>query len=139
MTTEKQDTEEYRPPLARLKMPDMQHASTKIRWLVALGYPPKEIAPFLGVRYQMVRNVMNTEPKRAAREDLPPLDVEVLDIETDLEAMERQALEQEMAAQRAEARGAQRATNRARRKAREQEQNNEDLDHEDYGAGDGDD
>lgn len=80
----------------------MQHTSTKIRWYAALGYKPAEIQKRLGVLYQQVRNVMTTVPKRAAREDLPPLVIELLAIDDDLEAMDKHHLEAQMAAQRIE-------------------------------------
>lgn len=78
----------------------MQHLSTRIRWYFALGYKPAEIQKRTGVLYQQVRNVITTKPKRAAREDLPPLVVEVVEVDDDLEAMDKHFLEQEMAAQR---------------------------------------
>lgn len=113
------ESEENRlPPIHRIKEPPMRHASTRIRWYRGLGYEVKEIASYLGVRYQQVRNVVTTEPKRAAREDLPAFVIELLDLETDLEAMENQALMTEMAAQRAQDRQAKKATNRARRALR---------------------
>lgn len=106
------------PPIHRVREPKMHHMSTRIRWYKGLGYEVKEIASYLGVRYQQVRNVVTTEPKRAAREDLPAFVIELLDLETDLEAMEAQALTVEMAAQRAQDRQAKKATNRARRALR---------------------
>lgn len=104
------------PPIHRIREPHMHHMSTRIRWFKALGYEVKEISAFLGVRYQQVRNVVTTQPKRMAREDLPPLTVELLDLETDLEAMESQALTQQMAAQRSQDRSARKETNKARRR-----------------------
>lgn len=88
------------PPIHRVREPKMAHTSTRIRWFAALGYKPLEIHKLLGVRYQQVRNVLNTEPKRAAREDLPPLTIELYDLSTDLELMEDAALTENMAAQR---------------------------------------
>lgn len=122
------------PPIARIKMPEgAKITSTKIRWLAGVGYEPKEIAPYLGVRYQQVRNVLTNPPKRASREDVPPLVVERLSVcDDDLENMDRHFFELEMQAHRAESRKTQRATNAARRKLREQEAGNEDLDREDY-------
>lgn len=101
------------PPIHRIKEPLMRHASTRIRWFSALGYTNAEIHKHLGVRYQQVRNVLTTTPKRMAREDVPPLEFSVMDVETDLEAMESQALVDNMAAQRAEDRAARK---RARRR-----------------------
>jgi hypothetical protein len=127
------------PPIARIKMPEeMKIVSTKIRWLSGVGYVAREIAPFLGVRYQQVRNVLSNPPKRAAREDLPPLVVEVLRLTEDmLEIADQQHLEQQMAAQRSEHRRERKATNKARREAErnltEDDFGNEALDDESYG------
>lgn len=102
-----EDTQEPSlPPIAHIKPPAMQHTSTKIRWYLGLGYTVKEVSSFLGVRYQQVRNVGITAPKRAAREDVPPYIIEVWEVDDDLEAMEAHALEQQMAAQREEDRKA---------------------------------
>lgn len=109
------------PPIHRIKEPPMHHMSTRIRWYRALGYEVKEISAYLGVRYQQVRNVVTTQPKRMAREDLPALTVELLDLETDLEAMEAQALQMNMAAQRNQDRQARKETNKARRRLKAQE------------------
>jgi DNA-binding transcriptional MerR regulator len=103
------------PPIHRIKEPPMHHMSTRIRWFKALGYEVKEISAYLGVRYQQVRNVVTTTPKRMAREDLPAITIELLDMETDLELMESQALMENMAVQRAQDRKAKKATNAARR------------------------
>jgi hypothetical protein len=100
------------PPIHRVKEPKMVHTSTRIRWFAALGYEKGEIHRHLGVRYQQVRNVLTTSPKRMAREDLPPLKFEVFDVETDLEAMEAQALVDNMAAQRLQDREARKASRR---------------------------
>ncbi|MEB3029694.1 hypothetical protein VJI72_07850, partial [Parvimonas micra] len=53
------------PPIHRVKPPEMHHMSTKIRWYIALGYTVGEVSKFLGLRYQQVRNVATTTPKRA--------------------------------------------------------------------------
>lgn len=127
------------PPIGRIKMPeDIKITSTKIRWLSAIGYIPREIAPYLGVRYQQVRNVLSNPPKRAAREDLPPLTVEVLRLTEDmLEVADEEHLRQQMAAQRAEHRQEHKRTNKARRAAEkgltENDFGNEALDDESYG------
>ena len=115
------------PPIHRIKEPPMHHMSTRIRWYKGLGYEVKEISAYLGVRYQQVRNVVTTEPKRAAREDLPAYVIELLDLETDLEAMESQALTNEMAAQRAQDRQARKAINAKRRRARLASEAGEDM------------
>lgn len=106
------------PPIGHVVEPAMHHMSTRIRWYYALGYSVKEIAGKTGARYQQVRNVVTTEPKRAAREDLPDLTFELAPIEDVFEAMEHQALLDNMGAQRSQAR---------RAPVRE-----EDLDDEDY-------
>ena len=103
------------PPIHHIREPKMQHMSTRIRWYLSLGYPVKEVSKFLGVRYQQVRNVKTVEPKRAAREDIPPLWIVLHDVQDDLEAMDAHALEMEMAQQRAEDRSAKRQANAARR------------------------
>lgn len=90
------------PPISHIKPPEMRHTSTKIRWYLGLGYTVKEVSGFLGVRYQQVRNVATVEPKRAAREDVPPYIIECWEIADDLEAMADHALDQQMAAQRAQ-------------------------------------
>ena len=92
------------PPITHVKPPDMKHTSTKIRWWLGLGYEVREVANLLGVRYQQVRNVGTTEPKRAAREDVPPFIIELFDLDDDLEAMDKHAMEQQMAAIRNERR-----------------------------------
>ena len=104
------------PPIHHIKQHKMQHMSTKIRWFCGLGYTVKEVSSFLGVRYQQVRNVATTTPKRAAREDVPPFIIETFDVEDDLEAMEAHALEVEMAAQREQDR---KARKDARRKPKD--------------------
>jgi hypothetical protein len=96
------------PPIHRIKPPKMQHNATKIRWYLGIGYTVKEVSNFLGIRYQQVRNVGVTAPKRAAREDVPPYVIELFDIEDDFEAMEHAALEQQMMAQRNQDRQARR-------------------------------
>lgn len=67
--------EGHLPPINDILIPSTTTKSALIRWLFALGYQVKEIYPFLGVKYQMVRNITTNVPKRAAREDLPPLEV----------------------------------------------------------------
>lgn len=109
------------PPIHRIKEPQMLYMSTRIRWFYALGYTVGEIHNHLGLRYQQVRNVVTTQPKRASREDVPALDIEVFDVETDLEAMEAQALVDNMAAQRAEERALKKKSGAARRAARQAE------------------
>lgn len=64
------------PPLNMIVIPDTTTKSATIRWLHGLGYSVNEIHKGLGLKYQMVRNIVTTIPKRAAREDLPPPYVE---------------------------------------------------------------
>lgn len=105
------------PPIHRIYLPpEMKVISTKIRWLSGIGYIPREIAPYLGVRYQQVRNVLSNPPKRAAREDLPELTVRVLEITDDnLELMDEHAMRQQLSASRKTHRDEQKATNKLRR------------------------
>jgi hypothetical protein len=105
------------PPIGRIILPaEVKITSTKIRWLSALGYEPREIAPYLGCRYQQVRNVLQNPPKRAAREDLPPLTVKVMRLSDDmLEIADQEAMRQQMAAQRTAHLKERRDTNKARR------------------------
>lgn len=84
------------PDIGQIKMPEMKVVSTKIRWLSALGYSKSDIQKFLNVRYQQVRNVLTTIPKRAAREDLPPLVIELMDPIDDIQAIMDTALEQSL-------------------------------------------
>lgn len=124
------------PPIGRIRMPQgIKVTSTKIRWLDSVGYLAREIAPYLGVRYQQVRNVLQNPPKRAAREDLPPPVVEVLELSHDmLEIADEQHLEMQMAAQRNEHRAERKRVNKARREAlaAADQPGNEELDNEDY-------
>lgn len=69
----------YLPPIYRIKLPETRTKSALIRWLWELGYSVKAISGSLGIRYQQVRNVVTTEPKRATREDMPELVIELAD------------------------------------------------------------
>lgn len=97
------------PPIAHIKPPVMKHTSTKIRWYLGLGFTVKEVSDWLGVRYQQVRNVGVQTPKRAAREDVPPYIIELWEVDDDLEAMDKHAMEQQMAVSRAESRAVRKA------------------------------
>ena len=130
------------PPIGRILMPpEIKITSTKIRWLSAIGYLPREIAPYLGCRYQQVRNVLQNPPKRAAREDLPPLVVKVMRLSEDmLEIADEEAGRQNMAAQRNQHRKERKETNRRRRELAtknngltEDDFENEAVDDEHYG------
>lgn len=75
------DESKYLPPIHRIKLPQVKTQTALIRWLFELGYPVKDISNGLNVRYQQVRNMVTTVPKRAAREDMPPLQIELLEME----------------------------------------------------------
>jgi hypothetical protein len=95
----------YLPPIHRLKLPETRTQSALIRWLWELGYPVKAIHKGLNVRYQQVRNIVTTEPKRAAREDMPPLRIELAEMEDVVDTLLGQALEADfLAARKAERR-----------------------------------
>lgn len=66
------------PPIEMIQIPVTEGGtkSVRIRWLKALGYTVNEISKGLMIKYQMVRNITTNQPKRAAREDLPPLIVQ---------------------------------------------------------------
>lgn len=117
------------PPISHVKPPPMRHMSTKIRWYLGLGFTVKEVSTFLGVRYQQVRNVGVVEPKRAAREDVPPFIIETWEVDDDLEAMEAHALEVEMAAQRDQDRAARKEANKNGRQRRDLERDDDDNEH----------
>lgn len=71
----------YLPPIHRIQLPQTKTQSALIRWLWIVGYQVKDISRGLNVRYQQVRNIITTEPKRAAREDMPPLEVCLAELE----------------------------------------------------------
>jgi hypothetical protein len=83
----------YLPPIHRIKLPKTKTQSCLIRWLFLLGYQVKDISRGLNVRYQQVRNIVTTEPKRAAREDLPPLEIALAPMEDVVDALLGDALE----------------------------------------------
>jgi hypothetical protein len=117
------------PPIARIVIPDAAKlTSTKIRWLAALGYEPREIHHKLGVRYQQVRNVLTQPPKRMAREDLPPLEIRLFELGDDLEAMDQHAFQEEMAAHRKESNKNRREINRKRRQLAEEHTDEDEVD-----------
>lgn len=64
------------PPISDIVVPKTATKSAMIRWLVAMGYSVLDIHHWSGIQYQMVRNIAKSTPKRAAREDLPPLVLE---------------------------------------------------------------
>lgn len=77
LVTDVQPTASTLPPINALKMPDLKTKSAKIRWLTSLGYSRRQIADFLGILYQHVRNIQMQVPKRAAQEALPPAVIEL--------------------------------------------------------------
>lgn len=91
----------YLPPLARLKIPETKTQSAKVRWLAAMGYSVRDISVGTGIKYQQVRNMVTTVPKRAAREDMPPLEVELLDPVDDVQAIMDAELDRSLGAARA--------------------------------------
>ena len=97
------------PPIETIVIPDCATKSAKIRWLKAMGYSVKEVANHLGIRYQMVRNIWTSEPKRAAREDLPPLEFVYREEVDDIQAIMDMALEDSLKAERKQRKAEQRA------------------------------
>ena len=121
----------YLPPIQRLVMPQTVTQSALVRWLWALGYSVKDIHHGTGIRYQQVRNMVTSQPKRATREDLPPLEIKVMEPEDAVQLIMDQALDASvMAGRSAERKGAAKAR-RAKGKTPDDE-GNEDLDDENY-------
>lgn len=75
------------PLLKDIQLPVSKTKSHTIRWLWAVGYTVQQISNGLGIKYQMVRNIAYSEPKRAAREDLGSLDVRLKPTLTNLELL----------------------------------------------------
>lgn len=90
------------PPMSDIYKPPTLTKSALIRWLNKLGYTVGEIHKGLGIKYQMVRNITTTIPKRAAREDLPALVITYLPEKDFLEAALDGALEASLLAERKE-------------------------------------
>lgn len=65
--------EGYLPNIAAVEPPNTTTKSALIRWYHDVGFSASEIYNYLGVKYQMVRNIVTNVPKRAAREDTPDL------------------------------------------------------------------
>ncbi len=84
------------PDISQIVLPEMKVTSTRIRWLLAMGYSINQIHHGLGLRYQQVRNVATTTPKRAAREDLPPLVLVLRDPIDDVQAIMDMALDESL-------------------------------------------
>lgn len=121
---------QYLPPLHRIKFPETRTQSCLIRWLFGVGYRVKDISKGLNVRYQQVRNIVTTQPKRAAREDLPPLNIELADIEDVVDTL----LGDELERTHLEARKQEKRDEKARKRAaRELEPAGAELDDENYG------
>lgn len=115
----------YLPPIIRIKIPKTQTQSALIRWLAGVGYQTKDIAKFLDKRYQQVRNILVTQPKRAAREDLPELVIELADMPDAVDMLLDMGLERTFAEER---QGKKKRMRDAQRRA--DEAGNEDLDME---------
>lgn len=88
------------PEIGAIEIPPVKVMSTKIRWLAAMGYKPADISRYLMVRYQQVRNVITTQPKRAAREDLPELKLVLKEPVDDIQAIMDAELEKSLRAGR---------------------------------------
>lgn len=88
------------PPIEAIRMPQTATKSGLVRWLWAMGYPVKDIYSHLGMKYQMVRNIVTTQPKRAAREDLPPMVAEYKPDIDDVQAIMDNALDESVLAER---------------------------------------
>lgn len=118
------------PPLHRLKLPKLRTQTALVRWLFELGYEIKDIHKGLNIRYQQVRNMVKTIPKRAAREDLPPLIIELLEMEDVADMLLGEAMERDFAsARKAELKA-------SRQKARDPEElPGSELDDENYQEG----
>lgn len=95
---------EWLPPIVRLRIPKVRTQTAKVRWLWAVGYPIKEIAKGTGIKYQQVRNMIVNQPKRAAREDLPPIPpeapLEMKELVDDIQAIMDDELERSLRAGR---------------------------------------
>jgi hypothetical protein len=100
------------PPIADIVVPKTATKSAMIRWLCAMGYSVKEISASTGIVYQMVRNISLSQPKRAAREDLPPLVIEYREQEDLITAAMDGALDAAMASQRKERKKAEKVQRR---------------------------
>lgn len=109
---EKKAGNEALPPIETVVPPKTQTKTALIRWYRAVGYEVAEIARYMNVRYQQVRNVTTNLPKRAAREDLPPLVVEQREVSDLFEAAMDGALEQSLLAGRKERKAEEKADRR---------------------------
>jgi predicted transcriptional regulator len=122
----------YLPPIHRIVLPKTGTQSALIRWLWEMGYQVKDISNGLGIRYQQVRNIITTKPKRAAREDLPPLELELAPLEDIVDVLLGAEFDRtHLAARKAE----RRETNRMRREEESLEPAGFELDQEDYREG----
>jgi hypothetical protein len=119
----------YLPPIHRIKMPVTRTQTARIRWLYELGYKVKDISNGLNVRYQQVRNMVTTIPKRAAREDLPELKIELVEMEDVVDMLLGDELERTHLEDRKQQEKAEKAR---QRKARQLEPVGAELDDEDY-------
>jgi hypothetical protein len=110
------------PPIEDIVPPEVAIKTTLIRWYRALGYEVKEISRYMGIRYQQVRNVTTNMPKRAAREDLPPLEIVLRDTPDIIQAALDGALDQSLLADRKGRKAEEKAQRRADREFRDDEE-----------------
>lgn len=109
------------PPIEKVVPPSTITKSALIRWYRALGYEVKDISKYMNIRYQQVRNITTNQPKRASREDLPPLKI-LLREEGDLiDAAMDGALEASLMAGRKERKAEEKADRRALRMGTDEE------------------
>lgn len=116
---------QYLPPIHRIRLPETKTQSALIRWLFRQGYAVKDIHKSLGIRYQQVRNIVTTVPKRAMREDLPPDGIELSEPEDILDTLLGDELERTHLEARKQAK-------RAHKEAVRREYADAELDHEDF-------
>lgn len=122
-------TGEPLPHIARLELPHTTTQTALVRWLWELGYQVRDISRGTGIRYQQVRNMVTTVPKRASREDLPPLKLVLRGPVDDVDAIMDEALDRSIRAGRSKNKAA--PATRAPTNP-EDEPGNQDLDDENY-------
>jgi len=101
------------PPIEQLVPPVTRTKTALLRWYRTLGYTVAEISNYTGVRYQQVRNVTTNLPKRAAREDLPPLEMELREVGDVFEAALDGALDRSLLEARKERKAEEKVDRRA--------------------------
>lgn len=108
-----QEGNESLPPIEQVLPPVTTTKTALLRWYRTLGYTVAEISNYTGIRYQQVRNVTTNLPKRAAREDLPPLVIELRETVDVLQAAMDGALDKSLLAGRKERKAEEKADRRA--------------------------